>query len=105
VLSVIIGLVLASAFSAILVYAQELVPGRVGLISGLFFGFAFGVAGIGAAVLGQLADHTSIEHVYHLCAYLPALGLLAAWLPDMETGHRARPAESAQVGADAVPAS
>jgi Arabinose efflux permease len=105
VLSVIIGLVLASAFSAILVYAQELVPGRVGLISGLFFGFAFGVAGIGAAVLGQLADHTSIEHVYHLCSYLPALGLLAAWLPNMETGQRVRAAEAAQVGADAVPAS
>jgi len=105
VLSVIIGLVLASAFSAILVYAQELVPGRVGLISGLFFGFAFGVAGIGAAVLGQLADHTSIEHVYHLCSYLPALGLLAAWLPNMETGQRVRAAESAQVGSDAVPAS
>lgn len=105
VLSVIIGLVLASAFSAILVYAQELVPGRVGLISGLFFGLAFGVAGIGAAVLGQLADHTSIEHVYHLCSYLPALGLLAAWLPNMETGQRVRAAESAQVGADAVPAS
>jgi len=105
VLSVIIGLVLASAFSAILVYAQELVPGRVGLISGLFFGFAFGVAGIGAAVLGQLADHTSIEHVYHLCSYLPALGLLAAWLPNMETGHLARSAESTQVAADAVSAS
>jgi len=105
VLSMIIGLVLASAFSAILVYAQELVPGRVGLISGLFFGFAFGVAGIGAAVLGQLADHTSIEHVYHLCSYLPALGLLAAWLPNMETGHLARSAESTQVAADAVSAS
>ena len=105
VLSVLIGLILASAFSAILVYAQELVPGRVGLISGLFFGFAFGVAGIGAAVLGQLADHTSIEFVYHVCSYLPALGLLAAWLPDMETGHRGRPAPSAEVGSDAVPAS
>jgi FSR family fosmidomycin resistance protein-like MFS transporter len=105
VLSVLIGLILASAFSAILVYAQELVPGRVGMISGLFFGFAFGVAGIGAAVLGQLADHTSIEHVYHLCAYLPALGLLAALLPDMETGASVRPAGPAAVGSDAVPAS
>jgi len=104
-LSVLIGLILASAFSAILVYAQELVPGRVGMISGLFFGFAFGVAGIGAAVLGKLADHTSIEYVYHLCSYLPALGLLAAWLPDMETGAHARPAESAEVGSDAVPTS
>ena len=105
VLSVLIGLILASAFSAILVYAQELVPGRVGMIAGLFFGFAFGVAGIGAAVLGQLADHTSIEHVYHLCAYLPALGLLAALLPDMETGAGVRPAGPTAVGSDAVPAS
>jgi FSR family fosmidomycin resistance protein-like MFS transporter len=105
VLSVLIGLILASAFSAILVYAQELVPGRVGMISGLFFGFAFGVAGIGAAVLGDLADHTSIEFVYHLCSYLPALGLLAAWLPDLETGARARHSGASEVGADAVPAS
>ena len=75
------------------------------MISGLFFGFAFGMAGIGAAVLGELADHTSIEYVYHLCAYLPALGLLAAWLPDMETGARARSAEPSAVGSDAVPAS
>jgi len=89
VLSVIIGFILASAFSAILVYAQELVPGKVGMISGLFFGFAFGIAGIGAAVLGQLADHTSIEFVYRLCAYLPALGLLTAWLPAMELPDRA----------------
>jgi MFS transporter, FSR family, fosmidomycin resistance protein len=105
VLSVLIGLILASAFSAILVYAQELVPGRVGMISGLFFGFAFGVAGIGAAVLGDLADHTSIEFVYHLCSYLPALGLLAAWLPDLETGARARHSTASEVGSDAVPAS
>jgi FSR family fosmidomycin resistance protein-like MFS transporter len=105
VLSVLIGLILASAFSAILVYAQELVPGRVGMISGLFFGVAFGVAGIGAAVLGNLADHTSIEFVYRLCSYLPALGLLTAWLPDIETGARAPRAETAEVGADAVPAS
>jgi MFS transporter, FSR family, fosmidomycin resistance protein len=90
VLSVIIGFILASAFSAILVYAQELVPGRVGLISGLFFGLAFGIAGIGAAALGQLADHTSIEFVYRLCAYLPALGLLTAWLPDVEVDGAAR---------------
>jgi FSR family fosmidomycin resistance protein-like MFS transporter len=88
VLSVLIGFILASAFSAILVYAQELVPGKVGLISGLFFGFAFGIAGIGAAVLGRLADHTSIEFVYRLCAYLPALGLLTAWLPAIELGDR-----------------
>jgi FSR family fosmidomycin resistance protein-like MFS transporter len=84
VLTVIIGLVLASAFSAILVYAQELVPGRVGAISGLFFGLAFGVAGIGAAVLGRLADATSIGFVYRVCSFLPAIGLLTAFLPHME---------------------
>jgi FSR family fosmidomycin resistance protein-like MFS transporter len=82
VLSVLIGLVLASAFSAILVYGQELLPGRVGLVSGLFFGFAFGIAGVAAAALGWLADVTSIEAVYRLCAFLPALGILTAWLPD-----------------------
>lgn len=82
VLTVIIGVILASAFSAILVYAQELVPNRVGLISGLFFGFAFGMGGIGSAVLGRLADQTSITHVFQLCAYLPLLGLLTAFLPD-----------------------
>ena len=82
VLSVCIGVILASAFSAILVYAQELVPGKVGLISGLFFGLAFGMGGIGAAVLGKLADHTSISHVFHLCAFLPLLGLLSVFLPD-----------------------
>nr|WP_080507857.1 MFS transporter [Bryobacter aggregatus] len=82
VLSAIIGLILASAFSAILVYAQELMPGRVGTISGLFFGFAFGMGGIGAAVLGQLADHTSIRFVFELCAYLPAIGILTVLLPD-----------------------
>jgi FSR family fosmidomycin resistance protein-like MFS transporter len=81
VLSVIVGLVLASAFPAILVYAQELVPGRVGMISGLFFGFAFGMGGIGAAILGRIADATSILFVYKICAYLPALGLLAGFLP------------------------
>jgi FSR family fosmidomycin resistance protein-like MFS transporter len=83
VLSVIIGLVLASAFAAILVYAQDLLPGKVGTISGLFFGLAFGMGGIGAAVLGQLADHTSIEFVYRVCAFLPAIGLLAVFLPDI----------------------
>jgi FSR family fosmidomycin resistance protein-like MFS transporter len=75
------------------------------MISGLFFGFAFGVAGIGAAALGELADHTSIEFVYGLCAYLPVLGLLTAWLPNVEPHHRARPADAADVGADAVPTS
>ena len=84
VLTVCIGVILASAFSAILVYAQELVPGNVGLIAGLFFGLAFGIAGIGAALLGRLADHTSISHVFDLCAYLPLLGLLTAFLPEVE---------------------
>ena len=81
VLSVIIGMILASAFSAILVYAQELVPGKVGAISGLFFGFAFGMGGIGAALLGQLADATSIGTVYRVCAFLPLIGLLTVFLP------------------------
>ena len=81
VLSVIVGFGLASAFPAIVVYAQELVPGRIGMISGLFFGFAFGMGGIGAAVLGRIADATSILFVYKICAYLPAIGLLAGFLP------------------------
>ena len=84
VLSVIIGLILASAFSAILVYAQELMPGKVGLVAGLFFGIAFGIAGIGAAVLGKIADHTGIISVFHGCAYLPLIGLLTAFLPNVE---------------------
>lgn len=82
VLSVPIGFILASAFSAMLVYAQELLPGRVGMISGLFFGLAFGIAGIGAAILGSLADWTSIGFVYQLISYLPAIGLLTVFLPD-----------------------
>jgi len=88
VLTVIIGLILSSAFSAILVYAQELMPGRIGMVSGLFFGFAFGMAGIGAAVLGKLADLTSITFVYRACAFLPAIGLLTAFLPDLEKPRR-----------------
>ena len=84
VLTVIIGLILASAFSAILVYGQELVPGRVGMISGLFFGFAFGMGGLGAAVLGKLADMTSLYFVYQVCAFLPAIGLLTVFLPEVE---------------------
>lgn len=83
VLSVVIGLILSSAFSAILVYAQELVPTRVGLVSGLFFGFAFGVAGLGAAVLGWAADVVGIVTVFRWCAWLPVLGLIALWLPDV----------------------
>jgi len=81
-LSVVIGFVLASAFSAILVYAQELMPGRIGMVSGLFFGFSFGMGGLGAAVLGVVADHQGIELVYQICAYLPLLGILTAFLPD-----------------------
>ena len=84
ILSVVIGLILASAFSVIVVYAQELMPGRVGMISGLCFGFAFGMAGLGAAILGWLADLTSINFVYTVCSYLPAVGLLAAFLPNIE---------------------
>lgn len=83
ILTIPIGLILASAFSAILVYAHELFPGKVGLISGLFFGFAFGMAGIGSALLGALADRTSIEYVYQVCAYLPLIGLITAFLPNI----------------------
>jgi MFS transporter, FSR family, fosmidomycin resistance protein len=83
-LSVVIGLVLASAFSAIVVYAQELMPGRVGMVSGLCFGLSFGLGGIGAAVLGQLADWTNIDFVYKVCSFLPLMGLLTALLPDVE---------------------
>ena len=84
ILSVIIGIVLASAFTAIVVYAQDLVPGKVGAVSGLFFGLAFGMGGIGAALLGQLADATSITYVYKVCSFLPAIGLLTAFLPNIE---------------------
>jgi len=84
ILSIIIGLVLASAFSAIVVYGQELMPGRVGMVSGLFFGLAFGMGGIGAAVLGELADWTSIELVYRVCSFLPLIGLLTLFLPDLK---------------------
>ncbi|MCX5493196.1 MFS transporter [Kaistia dalseonensis] len=87
-LSIIIGLVLSSAFSAIIVYAQELIPGKVGLVSGLFFGFAFGMGGIGAAALGELADRTSITFVFQLCAFLPLIGLLTAFLPNVGEPHR-----------------
>jgi FSR family fosmidomycin resistance protein-like MFS transporter len=91
VLSVVIGLILSSAFSAILVYATELLPGKVGMIAGLFFGFAFGMGGLGAALLGELADARGIEYVYRLCAYLPAIGLLTVFLPNL----RQRPATTA----------
>lgn len=99
VLSVVIGLILSSAFSAILVYAQELVPGKVGMIAGLFFGFAFGVGGLGAAALGELADLTSIEHVYRLCAYLPIMGVLTIFLPNIETRRRKSPPAAPAVAA------
>jgi FSR family fosmidomycin resistance protein-like MFS transporter len=82
VLSFVIGVILASAFSSIVVYAQELMPGRVGMIAGIFFGFAFGMGGLGAAVLGELADYTSLTLVFNLCAFLPLLGVLAAFLPN-----------------------
>jgi MFS transporter, FSR family, fosmidomycin resistance protein len=83
VLTVFIGFILSSAFSAILVYAQELIPGKVGMIAGLFFGFAFGMGGIGSALLGILADHTSIQYVFKACAYLPLIGLLTGFLPNI----------------------
>ncbi|MGI3778527.1 MAG: MFS transporter [Janthinobacterium lividum] len=89
-LSVVIGLILASAFSAILLYAQDLLPGKVGLVGGLFFGLAFGLGGIGAAVLGMLADATSITFVYALCAWLPAIGLLAVLLPNLDQPGKSR---------------
>ena len=81
--SMAIGLIMASAFSTIVVFAQELVPGRVGMIAGIFFGVAFGMGGIGAAVLGVLADATSIEFVFKFCSFLPAIGLLTVFLPNL----------------------
>jgi FSR family fosmidomycin resistance protein-like MFS transporter len=84
ILTVIIGVILSSAFAAILVYAQELIPGKVGMVSGMFFGFAFGIGGLGAALLGKLADHTSIYFVYRVCSFLPAIGLFAYFLPNFE---------------------
>jgi len=88
VLSAIIGVILASAFSAILVYAQELVPGKVGTMSGLFFGLAFGLGGIGSAVLGAIADRRGIPFVFYVCSYLPLIGLLTALLPNLGTPRR-----------------
>lgn len=84
VLIAVIGVIIASAFSAILVFAQELIPGKVGLVSGLFFGFAFGAAGIGSALLGKLADHTSITYVFQVCAFLPLIGIITGLLPNIE---------------------
>ncbi|MGV3508515.1 MAG: MFS transporter [Sphingobacteriaceae bacterium] len=88
VLIVPIGIILASAFSAILVYAQELMPGKVGLVAGLFFGFAFGMSGVGSAVLGNLADRTSIFYVFHICSFLPLIGILTGFLPNIEGKRR-----------------
>ena len=84
VLSVVIGIIISSAFPAILVYAQELLPKKLGMVSGLFYGFAFGMGGLGSAVLGYIADHTGIEYVYHLCAFLPLIGIIAFFLPNLK---------------------
>jgi FSR family fosmidomycin resistance protein-like MFS transporter len=89
-LSVIIGIILSSAFSAIVVYAQELVPGKVGTVSGLFFGLAFGMGGLGSALLGVLADHTSITYVFKVCAFLPLIGIVTGFLPDIESRLKAK---------------
>jgi FSR family fosmidomycin resistance protein-like MFS transporter len=91
-LIVVIGLLMASAFPAILVYAQELVPGRIGMISGMFFGFTFGLGGLGAAVMGRIADATSVGFVYQLCSYLPAIGLATWLLPNLDRMRSSRPA-------------
>ncbi|MNL27154.1 Fosmidomycin resistance protein [compost metagenome] len=88
-LSVIIGLILSSAFSAILVYATELMPGKVGLVAGLFFGFAFGMGGLGSAILGKIADATSIEYVFKICAFLPLIGVITGFLPNLEKKKKA----------------
>ena len=92
VLTVPIGLILASAFPAIVVYAQDLLPGRTGTVAGLFFGLAFGMGSVGAAVLGKVADHLGVDAIYHICAFLPLIGLLAAFLPDLHKSHAARTA-------------
>src|SRR5690606_1524956 len=84
ILIVIIGLIMSSAFPAILVYAQELLPRKIGMVSGLFYGFAFGLGGLGSAVLGVWADYTSIDFIYHVCAYLPLMGIIAYFLPNMK---------------------
>ena len=84
VLSVVIGIIISSAFPAILVYAQELLPKKLGMVSGLFYGFAFGMGGLGSALLGNLADHTSITYVYNLCAFLPLIGIIAFFLPNLK---------------------
>jgi FSR family fosmidomycin resistance protein-like MFS transporter len=87
ILSIVIGFIMASAFSAIIVYAQDLLPGRVGMVAGIFFGVSFGLGGLGAAALGKIADMTSIETVYQVCAFLPLFGLLIAFLPKLDRRH------------------
>lgn len=87
-LSGVIGVIIASAFSAILVYATELLPGKVGMVAGLFFGFAFGMGGLGSALLGRLADQTSIEYVFNVCAFLPLIGIITGLLPNIESGKK-----------------
>ena len=94
-LSVVIGMILASAFPAIIVFAQDMLPHRIGMVSGLFYGFSFGLGGIGAAVLGVIADHFSVTFVYEVCAFLPLLGLFAAFLPDVRPGEAADASSSA----------
>ncbi len=84
ILSVVIGIIISSAFPAILVYAQELLPKKLGMVSGLFYGFAFGMGGLGSALLGNLADHTGIVYVYHLCSFLPLIGIIAFFLPNLK---------------------
>lgn len=84
ILAVIIGVVISSAFSAILVYATDIVPGKVGLVAGLFFGLAFGMGGVGSALLGWLADKTSIEYIFRICAFLPLIGILTGFLPNLK---------------------
>jgi len=83
VLSIIIGFLLSSAFPAILVYAQDLMPTNVGMVSGLFYGFAFGIGGLGSVLLGKLADLTSIQYIFYLCSFFPLVGIIAAWLPNI----------------------
>jgi FSR family fosmidomycin resistance protein-like MFS transporter len=99
-LTIVIGLILASAFSAIVVFAQELMPGRIGMISGLFFGLAFGMGGLGAAILGLIADRMGIVFVYQACAFLPAIGLLTAFLPNLPATGQARIQDANPVAAD-----
>lgn len=87
VLATVIGVIISSAFSAILVYATDLIPGKIGMIAGLFFGFAFGIAGIASAILGNIADQTSIQHIFELCAYLPLIGIVTMFLPNVGGRH------------------